>query len=47
LWTRRASKLTEILEFADGLEIDVHVACAKPAVAAVLERDGVLAAAFG
>ena len=38
-----AAKLAEILDFAESLQIVVRLARVKPTVAAVLERDGVLA----
>ncbi|MGZ4440056.1 MAG: SulP family inorganic anion transporter [Gaiellaceae bacterium] len=38
-----AAKLAEILEFAESLQIEVRLARVKPAVATVLEKDGVLA----
>ena len=37
-----AAKLAEILDFAESRQIEVRLARVKPAVAAVLERDGVL-----
>jgi high affinity sulfate transporter 1 len=37
-----AAKLTEILDFAESDGIQLHLARLKPAVAVVLERDGVL-----
>ena len=37
-----AAKLDEILEFAESLQIEVRLARVKPAVATVLEKDGVL-----
>ena len=37
-----AAKLAEILDFAESREIEVRLARVKPAVAAVLERDGFL-----
>ena len=37
-----AAKLTEILDFTESDGIQLHLARLKPAVAAVLERDGVL-----
>ncbi len=38
-----AAKLAEILEFAESLGIEIRLARVKPVVAAVLEKDGVLA----
>ena len=38
-----AAKLAEILEFAESSEVELRLARIKPSVAAVLEKDGVLA----
>ncbi len=37
-----AAKLAEILAFTESMEIELRLARVKPAVAAVLEKDGVL-----
>jgi anti-anti-sigma factor len=37
-----AAKLAEILDFAESMQIELRLARVKPAVAAVLEKDGVL-----
>ena len=39
-----AAKLAEILEFAESAGVELRLARIKPAVAAVLEKDGVLGA---
>jgi high affinity sulfate transporter 1 len=38
-----AAKLAEILEFVESSEVELRLARVKPAVAAVLEKDGILA----
>jgi anti-anti-sigma factor len=37
-----AAKLAEILDFAESVEVELRLARVKPAVAVVLEKDGVL-----